>query len=100
MTTNFHSSTQPGSCGLMDKAPDFGSGDCRFESCHDRKYSFYIPFYISTFHDVSDNKHKRQSKNYDDARDNHEHAGEVGKAGVINSSEQWTRDEGHESTQQ
>ena len=21
-------------CGLMDKAPDFGSGDCRFESCH------------------------------------------------------------------
>ena len=26
----------PGSCGLMDKAPDFGSGDCRFESCHVR----------------------------------------------------------------
>ena len=24
-------------CGLMDKAPDFGSGDCRFESCHGRK---------------------------------------------------------------
>jgi hypothetical protein len=24
------------SCGLMDKASDFGSGDCRFESCHDR----------------------------------------------------------------
>ena len=24
------------SCGLMDKAPDFGSGDCRFESCHGR----------------------------------------------------------------
>ena len=22
----------------MDKAPDFGSGDCRFESCHDRNY--------------------------------------------------------------
>ena len=22
--------------GLMDKAPDFGSGDCRFESCHGR----------------------------------------------------------------
>ena len=20
----------------MDKAPDFGSGDCRFKSCHDR----------------------------------------------------------------
>ena len=25
-------------CGLMDKAPDFGSGDCRFESCHSRIY--------------------------------------------------------------
>ena len=25
----------------MDKAPDFGSGDCRFESCHGRKpFSF------------------------------------------------------------
>ena len=31
-----------GSCGLMDKAPDFGSGDCRFESCHDR---FFFPSY-------------------------------------------------------
>ena len=27
-------------CGLMDKAPDFGSGDCRFESCHGR---FLLP---------------------------------------------------------
>ena len=27
---------QAGPCGLMDKAPDFGSGDCRFESCHGR----------------------------------------------------------------
>mgnify|MGYP006975734704 CR=1 FL=1 len=26
------------SCGLMDKAPDFGSGDCRFGSCHDRNF--------------------------------------------------------------
>ena len=25
-------------CGLMDKAPDFGSGDCRFESCHGRLF--------------------------------------------------------------
>ena len=32
-----------GSCGLMDKASDFGSEDCRFESCHDRK-SFFLPF--------------------------------------------------------
>ena len=23
-------------CGPMDMAPDFGSGDCRFESCHGR----------------------------------------------------------------
>ena len=28
--------TQLRPCGLMDKAPDFGSGDCRFESCHGR----------------------------------------------------------------
>ena len=27
-------------CGLMDKAPDFGSGDCRFESCHGRINNF------------------------------------------------------------
>ena len=28
-----------GPCGLMDKAPDFGSGDCRFESCHGQNFS-------------------------------------------------------------
>ena len=28
-------------CGLMDKAPDFGSGDCRFESCHGRLIHFF-----------------------------------------------------------
>ena len=27
----------------MDKASDFGSEDCRFESCHDRK-SFFLSF--------------------------------------------------------
>ena len=32
------SHTQLGPCGLMDKAPDFGSGDCRFESCHGRTF--------------------------------------------------------------
>ena len=31
-------------CGLMDKAPDFGSGDCRFESCHGR--TFYHSHFI------------------------------------------------------
>ena len=25
-------------CGLMDKASDFGSEDCRFESCHGRDF--------------------------------------------------------------
>ena len=30
------------SCGLMDKASDFGSEDCRFESCHDRNYFYWI----------------------------------------------------------
>ena len=28
----------------MDKAPDFGSGDCRFESCHDREKYFDFNF--------------------------------------------------------
>ena len=31
-------------CGLMDKAPDFGSGDCRFESCHGRVITFWAKF--------------------------------------------------------
>ena len=31
-------------CGLMDKAPDFGSGDCRFESCHGRVTTFWTQF--------------------------------------------------------
>ena len=26
----------------MDKAPDFGSGDCRFESCHARSNLLYF----------------------------------------------------------
>ena len=29
-------------CGLMDKAPDFGPGDCRFESCHARSFGLPI----------------------------------------------------------
>ena len=32
----FRENEQARPCGLMDKAPDFGSGDCRFESCHGR----------------------------------------------------------------
>ena len=31
-------------CGLMDKAPDFGSGDCRFESCHGRYFLSFESF--------------------------------------------------------
>ena len=33
-----------GPCGLMDKASDFGSEDCRFESCHGRRtpHNFYL----------------------------------------------------------
>ena len=30
--------------GLMDKASDFGSEDCRFESCRGRKRIFFISF--------------------------------------------------------
>ena len=32
-----------GPCGLMDKASDFESEDCRFESCHGRLF-FHIKF--------------------------------------------------------
>ena len=35
------------SCGLMDKASDFGSEGCRFESCHDRiLFSFFFFFFF------------------------------------------------------
>ena len=37
---NLQSSHISRSCGLMDKASDFGSEDCRFESCHDRYFYF------------------------------------------------------------
>ena len=37
-------------CGLMDKAPDFGSGDCRFESCHGRSFWFcFLLFQCNNF---------------------------------------------------
>ena len=29
-------------CGLTDKASDFGSEDCRFESCHGRILFFFF----------------------------------------------------------
>lgn len=31
-----YSDTNRRACGLMDKVSDFGSEDCRFESCHAR----------------------------------------------------------------
>ena len=34
----------------MDKAPDFGSGDCRFESCHDRIFYVNVNFDTSFQH--------------------------------------------------
>ena len=40
LSSEFLTPLPESSCGLMDKAPDFGSGDCRFESCQGR----YIPF--------------------------------------------------------
>ena len=30
----------------MDKAPDFGSGDCRFESCHARLHFSAFKFSV------------------------------------------------------
>ena len=29
-------------CGLTDRAPDFGSGGCRFESCHAQKHNVML----------------------------------------------------------
>ena len=42
-----------GACGLMDKASDFGSEDCRIESCDVRNMTFDFPnfkmkFYVSS----------------------------------------------------
>ena len=39
----------------MDKAPDFGSGDCRIESCHARNFLKkvlvkYSPYYILLYY--------------------------------------------------
>ena len=45
-----HSRSRP--CGLMDKASDFGSEDCRFESCHGRlnfiihRFMLFYAFHI------------------------------------------------------
>ena len=33
--------------GLMDKAPDFESGDCRFESCHAQLFFYNFKEIIS-----------------------------------------------------
>ena len=45
----------------MDKAPDFGSGDCRFESCHGRRkflFNYYlickINLFVMFFHFIVD----------------------------------------------
>ena len=43
---NYKSEHNDWPCGLMDKAPDFGSGDCRFESCHGRNiFSLFQTFW-------------------------------------------------------
>ena len=36
-----------GLCGLMNKAPDFGSGDCRFESCQGQWEYFVVFHHVS-----------------------------------------------------
>jgi hypothetical protein len=40
-------------CGLMDKAPDFGSGDCRFESCHARIFFCIVSSLIPVFFKIN-----------------------------------------------
>ncbi len=36
-------------CGLMDKAPDFGSGDCRFEFYQGRSFTYCLPVRSSLY---------------------------------------------------
>ena len=43
-------------CGLMDKAPDFGSGDCRFESCHGRFLLLVNMIVVKYFSSLQDKK--------------------------------------------
>ena len=45
---------QQRSCGLMDKSPDFWSGDCRMKSCHDQSFCFiYEMIVIMTRHAIA-----------------------------------------------
>ena len=37
----------------MDKAPDFGSGDCRFESCHARIFFCIVSSLIPVFFKIN-----------------------------------------------
>ena len=70
-----------GSCGLMDKASDFGSEDCRFESCHDRFLLFfhfdwykfpgwyYNSIFQGSFHWITIvAKEVTEAKNYEDSK--------------------------------
>lgn len=43
-----YSDTNRRACGLMDKVSDFGSEDCRFESCHARWIYFFVPKVVIT----------------------------------------------------
>ncbi len=50
-------------CGLMDKAPDFGSGDCRFESCHARAFLLHVM--IAIFEENKVNFKEKNNLTYD-----------------------------------
>lgn len=50
-------------CGLTDKASDFGSEDCRFESCHGREL-FFFPFFSFSTRKFSSN-HRRRNHSFE-----------------------------------
>ena len=52
-------------CGLMDKAPDFGSGDCRFESCHGR-YLFCLNDSITLSDRIIQTINNKNQRKYED----------------------------------
>ena len=49
-------------CGLMDKASDFGSEDCRFESCQGR--NFFSLFLLNFFTKLSKACNKKEKRHH------------------------------------
>ena len=43
----------PSPCSLMDKAPDFISGDCRFKSCHGRRGGYPLTYILQIHYTIN-----------------------------------------------